>query len=687
MHALQPFANSGIDNNAVTIQTYEFTRRAEPWSAPIAPAALVVPAVVSPITPTPLRHRSKRPIRAWHAGLILLLITGFGAALRFYHLTFPTLWSDESLVYWRVCGTYRDMLGPLTTDGFPPLHYSLYWLIGHYFKLTPWVMRLPAAIAGTLTISAMYFLARQMLPRKTSLLAAAFTACSAFMLFYSRDAKMYPDTWLFVTLNLACLLWWLRTGASTAWFGWIAAGCLMVGLHASAFAIVAISPLLLLSQPRLHWKKAVLMTLGILLIVSGPIGYFTKFNHWNQDVDQRGWGASGIGWVNWYNGHRTGPELVRYASTAFLNGWEWPRDDYLTHIDPPLYTGPRDLSVELLALLGIAALPWPLIWRPKRELDPPPQPQWRVAFWIAILTVVPGYGYYCHSIRYFFSPLRWIYESRLMLPPTQWEAIGIAVAGFVLASLTFAMGRRMLLRGLQWVLAMAVVLAFLQALFYACYTIAAGSEYDHHPWSSVWTPRYLGIIWPGVCLGVAALLMRLPTRAVRFAVILFFLGANLTMASLRMTLATQPPIDRIAADIWAAQPKNATVRTYIHIYDSNKAVAGASLYTMTGKYYLEMQSNHKPMSPWLLESSLSHYRLWTQESVAVIATQVANDHSLKRLITWNQVQPNIENHTDRLEPRLKGWKLVSETWYPVRIVWDWRLRWSYLRREYVRSAH
>ena len=51
------------------------------------------------------------------------------------------------------------------------------------------------------------------------------------MLFYSRDAKMYMDAWLFVTLNLACLLWWFRTGKSTAWLCWIACGAAACGLQ------------------------------------------------------------------------------------------------------------------------------------------------------------------------------------------------------------------------------------------------------------------------------------------------------------------------------------------------------------------------------------------------------------------------------------------------------------------------
>ena len=56
-------------------------------------------------------------------------------------------------------------------------------------------LRLLPALAGTFMVPAMYFLARQFLGRRGALLAAAFTAVSAFLNYYSRDAKMYEPTW------------------------------------------------------------------------------------------------------------------------------------------------------------------------------------------------------------------------------------------------------------------------------------------------------------------------------------------------------------------------------------------------------------------------------------------------------------------------------------------------------------
>ena len=45
------------------------------------------------------------------------------------------------------------------------------------------------------------------------------------------------------------------------------------------------------------------------------------------------WTTSGLWWVgDFFNGDRSGPEHFQYAGSAFLIGYEWPRDDYVANI-------------------------------------------------------------------------------------------------------------------------------------------------------------------------------------------------------------------------------------------------------------------------------------------------------------------------------------------------------------------
>src|SRR5205085_1325845 len=90
-------------------------------------------------------------------------------------------------------------------------------------RMTPLVMRLVPAIAGTLMAPAIYFLAIQLANRRVALVAALFAATSAYLLVYSRDAKMYMHFWLMCTLSMASLLWWLRTRSRVSWLCWVAA--------------------------------------------------------------------------------------------------------------------------------------------------------------------------------------------------------------------------------------------------------------------------------------------------------------------------------------------------------------------------------------------------------------------------------------------------------------------------------
>src|SRR5688500_377486 len=92
----------------------------------------------------------------------LLAVTVFGGVLRFAYLHRPTFWIDEAFTYWRVSGDYGHLREILREGGFTPLHYQIYWVLGQFTELTPFVMRLVPAVCGTLMVPAMYFLARQL---------------------------------------------------------------------------------------------------------------------------------------------------------------------------------------------------------------------------------------------------------------------------------------------------------------------------------------------------------------------------------------------------------------------------------------------------------------------------------------------------------------------------------------------
>jgi len=148
----------------------------------------------------PARAKRRRP---WH-WLILIALTALAGASRFYKLDHPPVWGDEASTFRRVSGSFGDMLETLERDPFTPLFYEAEWAMRQYHHLTPFWLRFIPALAGALMVPAMYFLARQLASIRTSLVAALLTLCSAWMINYSRDAKMYMTFWLFVVLSAGC---------------------------------------------------------------------------------------------------------------------------------------------------------------------------------------------------------------------------------------------------------------------------------------------------------------------------------------------------------------------------------------------------------------------------------------------------------------------------------------------------
>jgi hypothetical protein len=363
------------------------------------------------------RHTSHlgRLLRNDATALVAIIIAG--AVLRGIALDRPPIWGDEAMTFGRVCGTYRELVASLGHWGFVPLHFSLLWLIGQFALLRPALLRTPPAVFGALTVPALYWLGRELAGRRAALLVALLGACNAYLLSYSRDAKMYADFWLMVTLNVAALLWWLRVRNPLAWWAWVATGVAMLGLQLQGLMVLTLELLIVLSAPRANWPSllwllvlvlwlplAALLVilqplttllyrrnpkLGRILLPRGPIGqfmrrklatfawpplalfiagtaialaapiaYFTVANHYMEKIDTRGWRGTGLDWVGEYNEGRTAPELPLYTATAFLTSWEWPRASQMDSVNVRTRRLLCGSCIAIGALLALGVFPW-----------------------------------------------------------------------------------------------------------------------------------------------------------------------------------------------------------------------------------------------------------------------------------------------------------------------------------------
>jgi hypothetical protein len=220
-------------------------------------------------------------------------------------------------------------------------------------------------------------------------------------------------------------------------------------------------------------------------------------------------------------------------------------------------------------------------------------------------------------------------------------------------------------------------------------SLARAAAADGHPWKSVWVPRYLGFVWPAVAVATGALLDRLPTRTLRAVALAVVLAANLGMFAFRLFGTTEPPVDRMAADVWAAQPVGghpSDTLTWTDLGAISGGNGGGHLFSDPGRYYLQVLAR-RPMDPTLFKLSLSTFTIHRGDADrGVHAAVTAAGPSLRRVIVWEQSDVTDPPPDDEdILPRLPGWRRSADEAYVVRDVWTGQDLSRYRRREYVRA--
>jgi hypothetical protein len=221
-------------------------------------------------------------------------------------------------------------------------------------------------------------------------------------------------------------------------------------------------------------------------------------------------------------------------------------------------------------------------------------------------------------------------------------------------------------------------------------------------WQSIFMPRYIGFVWIGVCIGLCALLMRLPTRGLRIAAVLLVVGINLAQFSGRLFAGTEPPLDRVAHDVWAHDSHNVQADSHTRVYVNDAGLGPGhpgygTLNGQQGKYYLGLERGYwiHP-SEWKAAPASRYFDLpgsgrggggrGGSVNVSAIASE-ARRPQVSRIIVWEKYFNQKPPATDPLLPLLgSGWsKAGADEDYTVRIHWTWAELYIYRRSEYVRK--
>ncbi len=169
----------------------------------------------------------------------LVALTLGGLVLRVVFAT-QSLNADELSTRWILAGHgLPHVVSTVHTDAeiTPPLYFALAWLTTQP-GLTPELLRAPSLVAGVLTIPLVYAVGLRSVGRRAGLVAAALTALSPFMVFYSAEARAYALVMALVALSTLALLLAVERRRARWWVLYAVASCLAMYSHyTSAFAL------------------------------------------------------------------------------------------------------------------------------------------------------------------------------------------------------------------------------------------------------------------------------------------------------------------------------------------------------------------------------------------------------------------------------------------------------------------
>ncbi len=195
---------------------------------------------------------------------VLLLLTAFGAALRFSTLGVQSFSFDEAFGAHRVLdGSLGHVLSALPrTESSPPLHYLLAWLWSNVFGSGEVALRSLSALAGTALVPVTWAAARALGLSVGALIAAALVAFNPFLIWYSQEARTYALFALLAGASFWAFCGALGQGTTRRLMVWAGVSALALTSHYFAvFVVVPEAVWLLVFTPR---RRPALAAVGVV---------------------------------------------------------------------------------------------------------------------------------------------------------------------------------------------------------------------------------------------------------------------------------------------------------------------------------------------------------------------------------------------------------------------------------------
>jgi mannosyltransferase len=211
-------------------------------------------------------------VRTRGVGLAVATLTIGAALLRLPTLGRQSLWLDEAQTAYEVRRSFAGMFSVLASNELtPPLYYVLLWPWARIAGTSEVALRLPSAAAGVASVPLAYFAGRAVRSTRVGVIAAAFVATSAAMVWYSQEARSYA---VFVCLSIATIVLFVdarRHPDAKHVYRWGAVAALALLTHYFAGFLIAVEAVWLFVVARNRWLLRALGALVVLELALTPL--------------------------------------------------------------------------------------------------------------------------------------------------------------------------------------------------------------------------------------------------------------------------------------------------------------------------------------------------------------------------------------------------------------------------------
>jgi uncharacterized membrane protein len=211
----------------------------------------------------------------------------FGALIRFWGLGHKQLWLDELIqAVWSSPSSLREVLKNVASyRAQAPLDYIVQHYLAGLLGQSEFALRFHAALFGTLTILAIYYLVRSVFDEREALITSILYAVYPLHHHYSQESRPYA---LFTLLTVCSyLLFWhlLSAGKAKTWFSYIVVTTLL--FYANYFGMFVVFSQLVftgtLLVPRISESLPEIRRVGLAFVseflaaVTGSIALFVPW--------------------------------------------------------------------------------------------------------------------------------------------------------------------------------------------------------------------------------------------------------------------------------------------------------------------------------------------------------------------------------------------------------------------------